>query len=248
MKTKSALPICPHPDCGCSLQTPIYHHGIVFCSYCQKSILVNPFSHALQKLTPTEFMTYFIKTKYKLYISIGMMLLFFVFLMDNIEAFNFGVYFWVAVSAVLLILVGVGIYVVEKKSKNHHDCNINNQPIMAGVDTYELIKDDIKVSFALDVLSGHFGAFGACCPDCTSQRLHEQNHGFKCQHCHHQHVPNPKLAYLQVCQQLVMFVLLFTLMGYFGVGFKMMLGLLLSWFLMNAIFDYYWFKIPKWLA
>lgn len=114
---KNTPTICPHPNCGKVLDDVIYHHGIVFCPHCQKSLLINPFLAELEKMTFAQFSRRFIKRQWKFYI--GAMIIFAIFIaiievVANFDKINLGSGFWITLSLMALILLGVGIYFVEK--------------------------------------------------------------------------------------------------------------------------------------
>ena len=55
---------CPHRDCRRLLDKITTHHGMVFCPYCHKSIVVNPVSASIN-LTFGGFFKCYVKNNYK---------------------------------------------------------------------------------------------------------------------------------------------------------------------------------------
>ncbi|STY90316.1 hypothetical protein [Moraxella bovis] len=247
----NALPtICPHSNCGKVLNDVIYHHGILFCPHCQKSLLINPFLPELEKMTFWQFVHQFIKRQGKSYVIFGVIMGLFVGLIEliaNFDKIHFSAELWITFSALLCILIVIGIYKFEKNLQNHHYYRLKNKPILKGVDDYQSVKDDFKISLALEELKASFYQFTPCCPNCHSQRLHQRIDDFYCQNCHHKFELNPKLKdiknYYLVASYLVLFMMMIR---HFGNNFYYLLFMIPSFFFVNLITQYYWCKTPKW--
>lgn len=245
---KNTPTICPHSNCGKSFDDVIYHHGIVFCPHCQKSLLVNPFLSELEKMTFWQFVRQFIKKQGKSYVIFGVIMGLFVGLIELIANFNkihFSAELWITFSALLCILIVIGIYKFEKKLQNYHYYKLKNKPILKGVDAYDLVKDDFYVSVALEDLKVKFNTFTPCCQNCHSQRLHQKIDKFYCQNCHHQFMINPKLNNINTYNLVITYILMFVVIRHFD-SFYLILLFIPLLFLVNLISQYYWCKTPKW--
>ncbi|STZ08024.1 Uncharacterised protein [Moraxella caprae] len=245
---KNTPAICPHPSCHKVLDDVIYHHGIIFCPHCQTSLLVNPFLPELEKMTFAQFSRRFIKTQWKFYI--GSMIIFAIFIavievVANFDKLNLGSGFWITLSLMALILLGIGIYFMEKNLQNYHYYKLKNKPLLKGIDTYDLVKDDFYVSVALEDLKVKFNTFAPCCQNCHSQRLHQKIDKFHCQNCHHQFMINQKLNNINTYNLVITHILMFVVIRHFD-SFYLILLFIPLLFLVNLISQYYWCKTPKW--
>lgn len=240
---------CPHHDCGKNFTHVDYHHGIVFCPHCQKSLLINPFLPELEKMTFWQFSQRFIKNQWKLYAVFSIIMGLFVGLIEliaNFDNIHFSAELWITFSVLLCMLIVIGIYKFEKNLQNYHHHQLKNKPILKGVDDYQTVKDDFKISLALEELKASFYQFSPCCPNCHSQRLHQRIDDFYCQNCHHQFELNPKLKDIKNYYLVASYLVLFMMIRYFGNNFYYLLFMIPLFFFVNLITQYYWCKTPKW--
>ncbi|STZ63220.1 Uncharacterised protein [Moraxella lacunata] len=245
---KNTPTICPHPNCGKVLDDVIYHHGIVFCPHCQTSLLVNPFLPELEKMTFWQFSQRFIKNQWKLYAVFSIIMGLFVGLIEliaNFDNIHFSAELWITFSVLLCMSIVIGIYKFEKNLQNYHYHKLKNKPILNGVDDYQTVKDDFKISLALEELKASFYQFSPCCPNCHSQRLHQRIDDFYCQNCHHQFIINPKLNNINTYNLVITYILMFVAIRHFD-SFYLILLFIPLLFLVNLISQYYWCKTPKW--
>lgn len=239
---------CPHTDCAKPLKDIIYHHGIVFYPHCQKSLVVNPFTADLEKMTFWAFIPYFIKTQYKLYAVVTIIFAVFVAIIeviDNFDKINFGQAFWIGLSVWAFLLLGLAIFYLEKHLKNYRYNKLKNKLLLKGVDYYDDVKEDIKISVASEELKSTFDGFGFYCPNCHSQRFHQHNDEFICQNCHHRLMINKQLKKIEFYRLVIHYILMFMIIRYLDNGFYVIMALIPLLFLVNLIFHYYWFKTPK---
>lgn len=240
---------CPHHDCGKNFTHVDYHHGVVFCPHCQKSLLVNPFLPELEKMTFRQFAKRFTKNQWKVYAVTAIMFAFFIAIIEvvaNFDKINLGAGFWITLSVFALILLGIAIYFIEKNLQNYHYDKLKNKPILKGVDTCDLVKDDFHVSVALEDLKAQFNAFTPFCPNCHSQRIHQKIDEFNCQNCHIKFILNPKLKNINTYKFIVSYILMFFVIKYSYDNFYFMFLFIPLLFFVNSILEYYWCKTPKW--
>lgn len=239
--SKPHLHVCPHQECGRLLNHVEYHQGIVFCPYCQKSLLVNPLKADIRQMTFWQFVIYFTKHQWKRYVVIGILLMVFIWGVFNFEHLNISTGVGMVLLGVGLMVLGFGIYRFEKSIKCH---KLYDKPIISGIDQRHLIEGDDNISVALEDLKAEFCGFAVCCPHCQSQRLHQKDQVFICQHCHHAHTLNPKLTRIGTCQNIMSYVPLVLLIGSsVWVNYVWFVVLL---FIINLVGQYYWHKTDKW--
>lgn len=240
--------ICPHLNCHKMLDDVIYQHGIIFCPHCQKSLLVNPFTPELETMTFWQFVRYFIKRQWKLYAVFSIIMVLFVGVIElvaNFDNIHFSTELWITFSALVCILIVIGIYKLEKNLQNYHYHKLKNKPILKGIDDYQTVKDDFKISLALEELKTSFDKFAIFCPNCHSQRLHQRIDDFYCQNCQHQFELNPKLKNIETYNLIITYLLIFFIIGNLGDSSYLMTLFIPSFFFVNLITQYYWFKTPK---
>lgn len=246
-KSNNQSNTCPH--CNQALDSIITCQSVVFCGCCQNSLLINPFLKSLERLSFWQFIGYFIKSQYKLYLACGIICGFFVAIItifDNLDKINVSQTFGISLIIIALIIIGVGIYYTEKKLQNYPADKLKNKLIIKGIDTYTLIQNDFKISFALEKLAEQFDKFTACCPHCGSQRLHQRLDTFVCKNCHCCFGLNKKLTHLKTINLAIQYIFIFTLIRYLdNVVYAMPLFLIVLFFV-NLIAQYYWFKTSKW--
>lgn len=241
---KATLPTCPH--CHQDLTSLEKCHYISFCPHCHNSILVNPFTPELEQMAFWQFVRYFMKTQWKLYAVLGGLSGVFVVIIKVIadfEKIHLGMGFWVTTFLAGLGLVGIGIYFLEKDLQTYR---LKNKPIKKGVDTYDLVKEDIKISTALEELKTQFNLFSAYCPACHSQRLHHGVDGFVCQNCYHHFKLNSALKRLTTISLIFQYLFLLVLIRQLGDNLGILPLFIPVLFVINLITQYYWFKTPKW--
>ncbi|WP_157073913.1 hypothetical protein [Moraxella oblonga] len=203
----------------------------------------------LEKMTFRQFARRFIKTQWKLYADAMIIFAIFIAIVEviaNFDKINLGSVFWIKLSLMALILLGVGIYFMEKNLQNYHYYKLKNKPILKGVDTYNLVKDDFEISVTLEDLKVKFNTFAPCCPNCHSQRLHQKIDKFHCQNCHHQFIISPKLNNINTHHLVIIYVLMFFIIRSLSDGSYLMLLFIPILFLVNLSSQYYWCKTPKW--
>lgn len=236
---------CPHRDCRRLLDKITTHHGMVFCPYCHKSIVVNPVSASIN-LAFGGFFKCYVKNNYKwlsVFLSVLVVFYYTIVFVDDYMA-NVSDVLFIGIMLLFVVLFGFLFY-FEKYQKPYIDSRL---PIMAGVDKLSDINKNHDIAMALENLSNYFYGYAPQCPHCQSQymtmNLHHDN--FHCQKCHNNLMPNKKISYFEMINSTMIIVWILFIISVLNLDAWFVL-FVVGLIMINTIQGYMVLKTNKWL-
>lgn len=241
---------CPHDDCHQTFDTVVYQHGVIFCPHCKQSILIP------NKLNPPKGLGFWGIVRHTIkqdgWFLLGFCAVFcmVIYAITHITLPNFPA--WLSVLLFMVAVIGFLVWVVRLDIKAQKGVKLGNRPIIKGVDTLDDIKDDFKISLALEDLKGKLSEPSPCCPNCQSQRLRlsPKNEYYHCLNCQQNHELNRKLKWLDYARLAMMFMVIFIINAdlIHGDILKLIVafGVLMVWAIIIGYFNHKTLKLlPK---
>ncbi|UNU72510.1 hypothetical protein LU293_05140 [Moraxella nasovis] len=253
---------CPH--CHHTLHAKKVH-GIVFCTHCDNSVIVNP--TPIQNTQKTNdnnpdatasislksaFMDFYQYHQKPIIITLIIPAL--LWLMIGTDFLKISWIYWLMFFGVMVVSAILKIINYEKNTQyylTHH------YPIKKGVDSLTDIKNNFKFSLAHNQLSEYFDPYSPYCPKCISQRLTLNpldEHQYTCQNCLTHICLHPKLISLKKWYHTYtmtpyLFIIPSAINHVDGVYFYLVLELfIIVMIALKFMFYYLFIGCPKWVV